>query len=329
MTVKKILTLLLALCLLATILPGCNLGEPAETTAATKNPLDNPRHPANDDQLNLLFIGNSYSYYWPDELWGLLTAAGYENVTVCNVYYSGCTFQQHWEWYEKGEANYRFCVSDNNGENEYSGYDLHTCLYFRNWDVISFQQSGKYIYGRREDPMTDFRESIEPYLTNLYDLAHKAFPYATYYWLQSWAHELGNGVHTLEQQAYVTEVHRTVGKEVCDKYGFINVPCGDAWELVRHDPIIKADGKTLTTRIRNDDPMYDDLTHDGDHGGGQYLNACVWFEVLTGKSVIGNTFRPTYVLYDTEYPLSEEKISLLQNAAHTAVANFYGEDYAK
>ena len=66
----------------------------------------------------------------------------------------------------------------------------------------------------------------------------------------------------------------------------------------------------------------EDMYHDGDVGGGQYLNACVWFEVLTGKSCIGNTWRPSY-------ELSEERITQLQLAAHQAVAECYGEDYAK
>jgi hypothetical protein len=58
-------------------------------------------------------------------------------------------------------------------------------------------------------------------------------------------------------------------------------------------------------------------------GGGQYLNACIWFEVLSGKSCIGNTWRPS------DYRLSEEKIAGLQLAAHQAVAEMYGADYAK
>jgi hypothetical protein len=47
-------------------------------------------------------------------------------------------------------------------------------------------------------------------------------------------------------------------------------------------------------------------------GGGQYLNACVWFEVITGKSCVGNSFRP-------DYALSAEKVEVLQQAAHQAV----------
>ena len=88
-----------------------------------------------------------------------------------------------------------------------------------------------------------------------------------------------------------------------------------AWQLARADERI---GDVLCDRASDGG----DGTHDGDIGGGQYLNACVWYEVLLRKSCIGNTFRPSYAL-------SEEKILVLQQIAHQAVAAIYGEDYAK
>ena len=63
---------------------------------------------------------------------------------------------------------------------------------------------------------------------------------------------------------------------------------------------------------------FGDGYHDGDIGGGQYLNACVWFETLTGKSCVGNAYRPA------DYDLSEEKIAVLQQSAHEAVTTVYG-----
>ena len=309
---------------------GVKLEGLALATVTSDDPADLASHPSKDDELNILLIGNSYSYYWPDELWGLFNAAGYKNVTIANVYYSGCYFERHWNWYLEGAKNYQFCI--NTGKRTVKkDYDLVSCLAYKNWDIISFQQSGRYIYGAA-DPMSNHRNNLEPWLGNLYDLTMQDFPYADYYWHQSWAHGIGNGVKNLEEQLYAGEVHRTIAIEVCEKYGFTRVPCTDSWELVRHDPLIKADGKTLTYRTGNDpdteetEIYWDDLTHDGDIGGGQYLNACTWFEVLTGTSVVGNTFAPVYTASDgTKHELGAEKIALLQNAAHTAVAGVYGE----
>ena len=301
------------------------------TTVVSDDPADLASHPGKDDELNILLIGNSYSFYWPEELWGLMNAAGYENVTICNVYYSGCYFERHWNWYLEGAKNYRFCVNDSTGRWTREGYDLVSCLAYKNWDMISFQQSGRYIYGAA-DPMSNHRDHIEPWLGNLYDLTMQDFPYADYYWHQSWTHEIGNGVSNLQEQLYAGEVQRTIAIEVCEKYGFTRVPCTDSWELVRHDPLVYGNGMTLTYRTGNDpdteekEIYFDDLTHDGDIGGGQYLNACTWFEVLTGKSVVGNTFAPVYTASDgTTHELGAEKIALLQNAAHTAVQAVYGQ----
>ena len=71
----KILCCILAMLLLA----GCaNIGEGNATTQTTKQ--------EDDGVMNILLIGNSSCYYWTDELWGMLDAAGYEEVNVYNLY---------------------------------------------------------------------------------------------------------------------------------------------------------------------------------------------------------------------------------------------------
>ena len=105
---KKILYLLLAAVLLLT---GCAPAAPSETTAATEQtqeateaPKDimQKADPAADDTLNILMIGNSFCYYFPDELYGIATAAGLK-LRVCNVYYSGCKLMSHWGWWKLKE----------------------------------------------------------------------------------------------------------------------------------------------------------------------------------------------------------------------------------
>ena len=287
--------------------------------------------------LNILLLGNSFSYYWPDELWGLMNAAGYEDVTICNIYYSGCTFEMHWKWHLAGEANYAFCINDKNGRREEKSKDLDYCVNYRQWDVISLQQSGLYIY---RDGKQAHREHVQTDLPPIYNYLKEKHPNARFFWQQSWAHELGDKsgkVVTREDQQKISDAYKTISLEVCQQYPFTNVPLGDAWQAVRHHPVITEGGHTLTSRIFLNKPNHDDKAHDGCVGGGQYLNACVWFETLTRQSCVGNTFRPTYVYKDIynsnskpmDLSLSEEKIALLQNAAHQAVANAYGENYVK
>jgi len=321
----RLWTLCLALCLLTgTLLTGCSPADTDETTQATEE--TKGRDIMADGELNILLLGNSYSYYYPDELWGLLNAAGYQNVTICNIYYSGCTFAKHWGWYLAGESHYRFCINDKNGRSTKEPWNLEQCLAYKDWDMISMQQSGSYMYS---GGVKNHRLNLEPYMGKLHELLTTRFPEAKMFWLQSWTHEIGYGVADLEEQKTITQGYREVSVEVCEKYGLTNIPCGDAWEKVRHDPMITAGGKALTTRIYKGQPDYDDLSHDGDVGGGQYLNACVWFETLMGKSCLNNTFRPNYQLDGVSYNLPEEKIALLKKAAHEAVAEMYGADYAK
>ena len=94
------------------------------------------------------------------------------------------------------------------------------------------------------------------------------------------------------------------------------VPSGEAWKIARQSSVVDILCHRLA--VNNGEGDY---YHDGDIGGGQYLNACVWFETLSGQSCIGNTYRPVYTYAGQEYTLSEDMIAILQQAAHEAVAN--------
>lgn len=283
--------------------------------------------PKGDDSMNVLFISNSTCYYFRDELYGLLTAAGYENVTLALTYYSGCSVKQHHDWWKSGEANYQFRVYDKNGEHSYEGYSLEAALRFRNWDVISFDNNAR-SFASGEVAVS--LANAEPYFGELYGDIQKQFPLSRFFWHEVWANEIGYSLafkmETIEQRTRVYEAKKGVAKIMADTYGLEIVPTGDAWEKVRDNELITTpvagiplDRFTLCTRVLNKQ-LKDDFSHDGDMGGGQYLNACVWFEVITGQSCVGNTFRPKYEYAGIDCSLSEEKIALLQNAAHEAVA---------
>ena len=58
----------------------------------------------------------------------------------------------------------------------------------------------------------------------------------------------------------------------------------------------------------------DSLNRDGFHLNyiyGRYTAACTWFEAITGKSVIGNTYTPKGI--------TPQQKSIAQKAAHAAV----------
>ena len=134
------------------------------------------------------------------------------------------------------------------------------------------------------------------------------------YWQACSPYEVGYDgafiIASYEDQQADNAIFREQAKLIAEKLDINWVPRGDAAQLARANP---ATGDNLTARL-NINGGLGDYYHDGDIGGGQYLTACVWYEVLTGNSCIGNTWRPNY-------ELSEERIAALQQAAHEAVAN--------
>lgn len=209
---KKIPFALALALLLSLVMGACGASDPQETTEETKNIMQKT-NPAEDDTMNILMVGNSFCYYFADELYGL------------------------------------------------------------------------------------FKEQ---------------FPQTQLYWHQIWAYQVAfhNDNYSVDagEQAAYHERQREYALGVCRENGVNRIPSGDAWKLVR-------DGgyDNLCARLAKNNGV-GDYYHDGDIGGGQYLNACVWLEVHTGQSCVGNAFRP-------DYELSEDLITTFQNAAHQAVEN--------
>ena len=333
---KRSLSFLLAiLCLFSALLAGCSSGiEAPETTVeqietteekevlSTTEEKEVP-DPAADDVLNVLIIGNSFSTYYPDELIRVANAAGVE-MNVYSVYYSGCKMAQHWEWNRFKEGHYTLYIYDDpNKERGGMGNQnlaLDDCLEQENWDYISLQQH----FGPRINmSYDDCYASVKPYAKTLYNYIADMFPKANLLWHQTWAYEVGYArddgpMTSTEQQSITHENIRAASQQIAKDCGVTLLPAGDAWAIARANPII---GDTLCQSSAKNNGAGDHY-HDGQEGGGQYLNACVWFEMLTGKSCIGNTWRPSY-------KLSEEKVAVLQNAAHEAVAAIHGADFAK
>ena len=274
--------------------------------------------PKKDDTLNLLMIGNSGCYYYVEELYAIAKAAGVK-MRVCNLYYSGCKLDQHWEWLRGNENKYEYFFTDENGKRSKKNVSLKTALKQENWDFISLQQGSSVFFGDYDEGM----QKTKGYAKNLFDYLKKEFPLSQFYWHQTWAYQVGydrsNGTvpDKATQDALHEKLHRMSNFIALENNASI-IPAGDAWYLARQNPLI---GDNLCARLGVKDDKGDNY-HDGDIGGGQYLNACTWFEVLTGKSCIGNSFRP-------DYDLSNEKIIELQKAAHEAVAAIYGADFAK
>ncbi len=322
---KRLLAAIL-LCGVLFSLCACKKEEKPEQTTQEAGSSIQTEDPAGDDTMNVLFINNSCSYYFLDELYGMLTAAGYENVNLCLTYYSGCSLKQHYEFWQSKQAPYKFRVANKNGITMTPNVDLDTALRSYNWDIIATACSGASF--QSGDAQTAYKADTDPYLGKILDYVQGLFPMSRYAWIQTWAPDVGNGgfgLASLEQRKTLQKVRCEVAQLVKKKYGLEIAPCGDAWEKVRDLELFNTvpeglplDNFTMFTRLEGQE-ILDDHGHDGDIGGGQYLNACVWFETITGESCVGNTFRPKYTYQAWDLSLSEEKIELLQKTAHETV----------
>lgn len=276
-----------------------------------------------EETLNLLMIGNSFNTRYLDEIVGLAKADKIY-LTAVRSYYSGAQAFQHWVWlvddYDSVVTR-RVRYPKDNGTiaDEFSSgtISLKEVMAYTDWDVICAQShdgtDGFYIENR-ESCITDVME----YMPNFYRYLEANFPEADLYYNQHWSFQVGweRGEHKMdstEKQQIQYETIKAASYALHDSCGIPLIPSGDAWQLARANPLI---GDTLCDLVGGGDSY-----HDGDIGGGQYLNGCVWYETITGNSCIGNTWRPY------EYDLSEEKIAALQQAAHEAVLAVYGPDH--
>ena len=275
---------------------------------------------------NILMIGNSFCFYYVEELCGIAKADGYE-LNVANLYKSGAPLSVHYNSFMNDTKDATLYLTNSQKRREWGPHTFKEALDFANerlggdWDVISLQGNSYYAW------LGDLEQHTSNSLTyaeKLYDYIRETHPDATLYWHQMWAYEVGYNqgenkqVKTVEHRTSMYEIRKAASYTIAEKTGVRIMPTGDAWEIARKNALI---GTTLCQRksVKNGEGDY---YHDGDIGGGQYLNACVWYEVLMGESCVGNTWRPTY-------DLSEEKIAILQAAAHDAVAAVYGPGYAK
>ena len=274
--------------------------------------------PADDGVIDVLMIGNSFCYNYVEELYGLAEAAGIP-MRVCNVYYSGCKMYQHYDWWMAGESNYQFYITDGEGRRGVGGKSLEWCLAQGEWDIISLQESSGRV--RNNGGAAASLEKDRICYDTLLPYLEAQFPNARTLWHQTWALQLGytSGDYTLSTEEEQTAYYQTVKEHsqlIADTYGWELVPSGDAWQIIR------AGGyDNLCARLGKGENHEGDYHHEGDIGGGQYLNACVWFEVITGQSVVGNPYEPIYTYGSNTYNLKIAATEL-QAAAHEAVVAF-------
>lgn len=270
--------------------------------------------PSEDTTLDVLMIGNSFCYYYPDELKAMADAAG-KDLRVCNVYYSGCSLAQHYQFTKNGAQVYAF---HENGVRVAENVSMQYCLAQGNWDVISFQEGSGTVRSATADVDALYATNVK-YFAYLYENVRERFPMAQFVFHQTWAYQVGTttaGFTTADAAAQAGHHERIQAytQKFLDRYPTLDlVNSGDAWAIVREGSY-----DNLCARLGKGDPLHSgDNYHDGDIGGGQYLNACMWYEYLFGETCVGNTFVPSYTYGGQSFDMLID-LTTLQEAAHQA-----------
>ena len=263
-----------------------------------------------DDTLYILTAAASNSHYFMDELYGVLAAAGVK-AKVCNLMKSSTGINAFYNHWKNGEKVFELYIYDENGKTVMQNMGLDDALALYPWDVFNMQEGTA-----PHRTTTPEQAAADRQVAHAALVAHirETIPNAKLYYQEIWSPDIGFDrfnyqMTSKEQQLDFSARIKTYTDIVCKDFDLDTIPCGSAWVIARESELLQNMCARLS--VNNGEGDY---YHDGDIGGGQYLNACVWFETLTGQSCIGNTFRP-------DYELSEEKIALLQQAAHQAVAN--------
>ena len=295
----------LCLCLLMTLGVLPQMTTAAATTTQTT-----------DKPIYVLAIGHSYSsnaitYFLHD-----MAMAGGVDLRVGNLYRAGERLRNHWAYAQSGEKVYAFetFYDTSEGRKSTPNYSIEMALKSQDWDYVTFQQ----------DPINsgkiDGPDGVEPYLTYLSAYVRNMVPNAKQYYHQTWAYEKGFGDNTPAQasqkwwwedygydQETMLNAIKAVAEHAKSEHNMKTIPCGEAmWIAQTTTPFdINNNGKTL-------------YAADGYHANptyGYFLLSAVWYEVITGKSILDNPY--------TVDGISDDELTALRQSAHDAVAQHY------
>ena len=252
---------------------------------------ENP--PVDDGIVRILAIGNSFSQDAVEQyLYELFDADG-QKVIIGNLYIGGCRLDTHHSNMQSGDAKYAYRKMVDGVKTETPNVSLLTGLKDEDWDFVSIQQasgsSGQY-------------DTYIPYLPELLKYIQDNVKSPKLMFHQTWAYASSSD-------------HGEFPKYGSNQMTMYNAIMSAVSSAMRDNPSISILIPSGTA-IQNARTSYlgDSFNRDGYHletTYGRYTAACTWYESISGKSVVGNTYAPSTV--------DETEKAVAQNAAHLAV----------
>lgn len=265
---------------------------PDITSGATTGDYDDMKEPPKS--IKILAIGNSFSSDSMQYLYDILKDGGVEDIVLGNLYYGGCSLDQHYTFKVKNAAAYKYYKNTTGSWTVTENYKMSDALANEKWDYVSLQQTSKTSglansYGR---------------LYNLISTVKKACPDAKLIWNMTWAYQQ-DSTHTSfpnynKDQMTMYNMIIDVVKTVIEPKNFdVVIPC--------------------TTSVQNARTSFlgDTLTRDGyhlDYYIGRYIAGLTWYAAITGCSVENITYNPSTT------KISADMLSVAKEAVIHAIA---------
>lgn len=225
--------------------------------------------------LKILAIGNSFSTDCMQYLYQIAREGGVEEIVLGNLYYGGCSLQQHLGFAMADAPEYTYHKNTTGTWNSTKNFKMSNAIADEDWDFITLQQTSK---------TCGLTASYGATLTKLVDYVRERNSTATLVWNATWAY----------QQDSTHSSFPNYDRDQMKMYDMI-IDCVEQCILPeeRFDLVIPC-----MTSIQNARTSFigDTLTRDGyhmDYNIGRYIVGLTWYAALTNAPIDELTFNPS------------------------------------
>ncbi len=177
---------------------------------------------------------------------------------------------------------------------------IEAALLEEDWDYVTMQQAS---------PNSGQYDTFFPYLSNLSAYIKERRPNATQVFHMTWAYQAdsnhsGFANYGRDQMTMYNAIVTASTRAAAQAGISVILPSGVAWQKARATAV------------------GDTLCRDGYHGNakGQYLASAVWYEMLSGHSILDNEYVPAQ--NDGAPVIDETTLEILKQCAHEAVEEY-------
>ena len=246
---KRLLAMILSICILVVLVAGCGQSEQTPTAEATQEATQAITDWKADGTLKILAIGNSFSDDTMEYVYQIAKDLGVENMVLGILYIGGCTLDTHWSCANEQKPSYEYRRNTGSGWQTTKDTKMSTALMDENWDYVTIQQAS---------PEAGDSASFT-HLDELITFARERVPKtAQLYWNMTWAYQ-GDcentqfGMYDYDQMKMYSAITQTAQSVIVPNDAFTAlIPTGTAIQNVRTSFIgdtVNRDGYHLNYQI--------------------------------------------------------------------------------